>query len=66
VLKVFANAETGRTLALVFVYFRVVNICLAYRDQLLTPAAADVMTVFRFVATAGLTIFLAASIQHAI
>ena len=64
-LTVFANAEMGRTLALTFVCFLVVNLCLAYRNQLLTPAGADFMTVFRFVATAGLTTFLAASVQHA-
>ena len=65
VLTVFANAEMGRNLALAFVYCLVVNSCLAYRDQLLTPAGADFMTVFSLVATAGLTTSLAASVQHA-
>jgi hypothetical protein len=66
VLTVFANVGMGRNLGLTFVYFLVVSFCLAYLAQLHIPARADFMTVFRFVATAGLMTFLAAIVQHAI
>jgi putative effector of murein hydrolase LrgA (UPF0299 family) len=65
-MTLFGNISMGRNLGLTFVYFLVVSFCLAYLAQLHIPAGADFMTVFRFVATAGLMTFLAAIVQHAI
>ena len=65
-MTLFGNISMGRNLGLTFAYFLVVSFCLAYLAQLHIPAGADFMTVFRFVATAGLMTFLAAIVQHAI
>lgn len=65
-LALFGKVSMGRNLGLTFVYFLVVSFCLAYLAQLHIPAGAKFMTVFRFVATAGLMTFLAAIVQHAI
>lgn len=66
ILTIFGNVSMGKNLGLTFLYFLVVSFCLAYLAQLHIPAGAEFMTVFRFVATAGLMTFLAAIVQHAI
>ncbi len=66
VMTVFGNVSMGRNLALTFLYFLAVSFCLAYLTQLHITRGAEFMTVFRFVATAGLLTFLAAIVQHAI
>ena len=66
VITIYGKLSMGRNLGLTFVYFLVVSFCLAYLAQLHIPAGADFMTVFRFVAPAGLMTFLAAIVQHAI
>ncbi len=60
------GANMGRNLGLTFLYFGVVNFCLAYLATLGVARGADFMTVFRFVSTAGLMTFLAAIVPHAI
>lgn len=60
------GANMGRNLGMTFLYFLVVNFCLAYLATLGVPRGADFMTVFRFVSTAGLMTFFAAIVPHAI
>ncbi len=66
VLTVFGEVSMAKNLGLTLLYFLAVSFCLAYLAQLHIGRGADFMTVFRFVATAGLMTFLAAIIQHAI
>lgn len=60
------GANMGRNLGMTFLYFLVVNFCLAYLATQGVQRGADFMTVFRFVSTAGLMTFLAAIVPHSI
>ncbi len=66
ILSVYPKVNMGRNLGLTFLYFLVVNFCLAYLATLALQPGANFMAVFRFVSTAGLMTFLAAIVQHAI
>lgn len=66
ILTIYPKVNMGRNLGLTFVYFLVINFCLAYLATLALKPGADFMAVFRFVTTAGLLTFLAAMVQHAI
>jgi len=66
VITVFPKVSMGRNLALTFVYFLVVSFCLGYLATLAMERGATFMEVFRFVSTAGVLVFLAAMVQHAI
>ncbi len=66
VLSVYPKVNMVRNLGLTFLYFLVVNFCLAYLATLALQPGANFMAVFRFVSTAGLITFLAAIVQHAI
>ena len=66
VMTVFAKTNMGTNLALTFVYFLVVNFCLAYLAELALKPGADFMTVFRFVSTAALIAYLSAIVAHSI
>jgi len=56
----------GKNLVLTFLYFLVVNFCLAYLATLALKPGAEFMTVFRFVSTAALLAYLPAIVAHAI
>ena len=66
ILTVYPRVSMGKNLSLTFLYFLVVNFCLAYLATLALKPGADFMAVFRFVSTAGFMTFLAAIVQHAI
>lgn len=66
IITVFPKVSMGKNLLLTFVYFLVISFALAYLSTLAIAPGAEFMTVFRFVATAGLLIFLSATVQHAI
>ena len=58
--------EMGKNLALTFVYFLVVNFCIAYLAEMAIKPGADFMFVFRFVSTAALLAYLPAIVAHSI
>ncbi|HAH47944.1 hypothetical protein [Gimesia sp.] len=66
VMTVYPKVNMGKNLGLTFVFFLVISFSLAYLATLAIPPGAEFMTVFRFMSTAGLLTFLAATIQHAI
>jgi len=66
VITVFPNVGMGSKLVLSLLYFLAASFCLAYLATLAIEPGAAFMTVFRFVATAGVMTFLAAIVQHAI
>ncbi len=66
VLTVFQPVNMGKNLGLTFLYYLVVNFCLAYLATLALKPDAEFMAVFRFVSTAGLMTLLAANVPHAI
>lgn len=66
ILTIYPKVNMGKNLGLTFVYFLIINFCLAYLATLALKPGADFMAVFRFVTTAGLLTFLAAIVQHAI
>lgn len=66
IVTVFAHNSMGQNLALTFVYYLVASFCLAYLATIGLSAGAAFMTVFRFFATAGLLVFLAALVPQAI
>jgi hypothetical protein len=66
VVTVFPRVNMGKKLALTFLYFLVVNFCLAYLATLAIKPGAEFMPVFRFVSTAALVAYLAAIVPHAI
>lgn len=66
ILTIYPKVNMGRNLGLTFLYFLVINFCLAYLATLALKPGADFIAVFRFIATAGLMTFLSAMVQHAI
>ena len=66
IISLFPSAGMGKKLGMTFLYFFVVNFCLAYLATLGVGPGASFMSVFRFVSTAGLLTFLAAMVQHSI
>ena len=66
IITVFPKVSMGKNLLLTFVYFLVISFALAYLSTLAIAPGAEFMIVFRFIATAGLFIFLSATVQHAI
>lgn len=66
IMTIYPKVNMGRNLGLTFVYFLVINFCLAYLATLALKPGADFLAVFRFVTTAGILTFLAAIVQHAI
>ena len=66
ILTVFGKVSMGRNLGLTFLYFLIVNYCLSYLARLALEPGADFISVFRFVSTAGLLVYLSAIVQHAI
>lgn len=66
IMTVLPKANMGRNLGLTLVYFAVVNFLLAYLGTMALPRGSEFMPVFRFIATAGVAIYLGAMVQHAI
>ena len=66
VMTVFSGVNMGRNLALTFVYFLVVNFCIAYLAEMALTPGAEPMLVFRFVSTAALVAYLPAIVAHSI
>ncbi len=66
ILTIYPKVKMGRNLGLTFVYFLVINFCLAYLSTLGLEHSDDFRTVFRFITVTGLLTFLAAMVQHAI
>ena len=66
IITFYPKVNMGKNLALTFVYFLVVSLCLGYLATLALPAGAEFLAVFRFISTAGLLIYLGAMIQHSI
>lgn len=66
ILTVYPRISMGKNLSLTFLYFLVINFCLAYLATLGVQPGADFMAVFRFVSTAGFMTYFAAIVQHAI
>jgi hypothetical protein len=66
ILTIYPTVNMGRHLALTFLYFLTVNFCLSYLATLALPPGAEFLAVFRFVSTAGLLMYLAAMVRHAI
>lgn len=66
ILTVYPKVNMGRNLGLTFLYFLVINFCLAYLATIALNSGASFLDVFRFVSTAGLMTYLAAIVQHAI
>lgn len=66
VMTVFPNVNMGKKLALTFVYYLIISLCLAYLATLALAPGAELMVVFRFMATASLLTFLASVVQHSI
>lgn len=60
------TGSMGKQLGCQFFYYIVVGFCIAYLATIGVPAGADFMTVFRFVATAGMLIYSAAVVPSAI
>jgi hypothetical protein len=67
VLTIFAeNGGMGRNLALTMVMFLIVNFTLAYLATIAFKPGAEFMTIFRFIATAGLLAYLPGIVFHSI
>lgn len=66
VMTVFPNVNMGKKLALTFVYYLIISFCLAYLATLALTPGAELMVVFRFIATASFLVFLASVVQHSI
>lgn len=66
ILNLLPKANMGRNLGLTFLYFLAVSFVLAYLASIAFRPGAEFLDVFRFVATAAFTIFLAGIVQHAI
>lgn len=66
ILNLLPKANMGANLGLTFLYFLTVSFVLAYLASIAFKPGTEFLQVFRFVATAAFTIFLAAIVQHAI
>ena len=66
VMTVFSHTGMAQNLALTFLYFLVVNFCLAYLAGMVLHRGADYMPVFRFMSTATFLVYLAGIVPHAI
>lgn len=66
VITVFDKNEMPQNLLLTLVYYLVVSFGLAYLGSIAFPAGAKTLDVFRFFAAAGLMVFLAAIVPHAV
>lgn len=66
IMTLLPTPNMGKNLGLTMVYFACVNFILAYLGSIALDAGSSFMEVFRFVATAGVAIYLGAMVQHAI
>ncbi|WP_339735104.1 hypothetical protein [uncultured Gimesia sp.] len=66
IMTVFPKVNMGKKLGLTFLYFLIISFALAYLSTQAIAPGAEFIVVFRFMATAGLLTFLAATVQHAI
>ena len=66
ILNLMPKANMGVNLALTFLYFLAVSFVIGYLASIAFKPGTEFLHVFRFVATAAITIFLAAIVQHAI
>ena len=65
-MTLMPQVNMGKNLVLTFVYFLVISIGLAFLTSLAFPPGAPFLPVFRFVLTAGVMVYLAAMVSHAI
>lgn len=66
IITVLPAANMGKNLGLTMIYFVCVNFFLGYLGSFALDRGASFMEVFRFIATAGVAIYLGAIVQHAI
>jgi hypothetical protein len=66
IMTILPKTNMGLNLGLTFLYFIAVSFLLAYLSSMALPPGAEFATVLRFVSTAALMTFLAATVQHAI
>lgn len=66
ILTILPKTNMGANLGLTFLYFLTVSFLLGYLATLALKPGAQFLDVFRFVSTAGLMTFLAATVQQAI
>lgn len=66
ILNLMPKANMGVNLALTFLYFLAVSFVIGYLASIAFKPGTEFLHVFRFVATAAFTIFVAAIVQHAI
>lgn len=66
VITILPKVNMGQNLGLTFAYFLAVSVGLAYLATIAFKPGADFLSVFQFVFTAGVMIFLAAMVQQAI
>lgn len=66
IITIFPMMGMGPKLVLTMLYFLAVSFCLPYLATFALKPGANFLTVFRFVATAGVMTFLAVIVQHTI
>ena len=66
ILQIMPAANMGAKLGFTILYFLVVAFALAYLSSVAFQAGETFLNVFRFIFTAALLIFLAATVQHSI
>jgi hypothetical protein len=66
IITFYPKVNMGKNLALTFLYFLGVSLCLGYLATLAIEPGAEFREVFRFFSTAGLLTYLAAMVQYSI